>query len=87
MLTESVDRSCLNQAVVASTTLQRKKNMTDKDGRKLVSLPEIKFYLHKVKLLPHVRKVYDQVASELRALVEPMLTAGRSTIAYSNVRE
>lgn len=61
--------------------------MTDKDGRKLVSLPEIKFYLHKVKLLPHVRVVYDRVAAELRAIVEPMLATGKSTIEYSNVRE
>ena len=77
----------MSQAVVSSTTLQRKKNMTDKEGRKLVVLPEIKFYLHKVKLLPHVRKVYDQVANELKAIVAPMLTGGKSTIEYSNVRK
>lgn len=80
-------RLALLQAVVSSTTLQRKKNMTTKEGQKLVSLPEIKFYLHKVKLLPHVRVLYDQVAAELRSIVEPMITTGKSTIEYSSVRE
>ncbi len=72
---------------MSSTTLQRKKNMVDKAGNKLVSLPGIKFYLHKVKLLPHVRKVYDEVANELREIVSPMLKTGQSTIEYSSVRE
>lgn len=62
------------------------KDMTDSKGRLLVKLPEIKFYLHKVKLEPEVRALYDEVSNYLKNIVAGFMKAGTAGSQYSHVR-
>lgn len=61
--------------------------MTDSTGKKLVKLPAISFYLHKVKLSPAARALYDEVAAELKIIVAKYLKAGTTSTHYSHVRK
>jgi SWI/SNF-related matrix-associated actin-dependent regulator of chromatin subfamily A3 len=53
------------RAVVASTTLRRTKDMTDAAGQRIVKLPGIAHYVHKVKLHREAREMYDLVAEKV----------------------
>jgi hypothetical protein len=63
------------------------KDMTDASGRLLVKLPDIKFYLHKVKLFPETRQLYDEIAGQLKDIVAGFIKAGTAGSHYSHVRE
>lgn len=66
----------LLRAVVSSTTLRRTKDMRDPDGKPLVELPAIQFYLHRVQLSERTRTLYDTVEKSLSAVVRKMLEKG-----------
>lgn len=53
------------RAVVASTTLRRTKDMTDSKGQRIVKLPGISYYVHKVKLHKDARELYNLVATKV----------------------
>lgn len=61
--------------------------MTDLSGKRLVSLPEINFYLHRVKLAPEAQILYDEVLGVLQGIIKGMMKKGTATAHYSNVRE
>ena len=61
--------------------------MTDSSGRLLVKLPEITFYLHKVKLDPTTRALYDEIAGQLKDIVEGFVSTGKVGMKYSDLRE
>lgn len=60
--------------------------MTGTNGKRLVSLPEISFYLHRVKLSPEAQSLYDEVLVQLQGIVKGYLNKGTATVQYSNVR-
>ena len=60
--------------------------MTDTSGKRLVSLPEINFYLHRVKLSPEAQGMYDEVLGVLQAMIKGFLKKGTASAQYSNVR-
>ncbi|KAK4701080.1 hypothetical protein P7C70_g5154, partial [Phenoliferia sp. Uapishka_3] len=79
------DGAKLLRAIVSSTTLRRTKDMTDTTGKRLVSLPEISFYLHRVKLQPEAQSLYDEVLGVLQGIVKGFLNKGTASMQYSNV--
>lgn len=72
---------------LTSLPAARTKDMTDASGRLLVKLPDIKFYLHKVKLFPETRQLYDEIAGQLKGIVAGFIKAGTAGAQYSHVRE
>lgn len=60
--------------------------MSDSNGKKLVSLPAVQFYLHKVKLSPDAQVLYDEVSNELTGIVKGIIKSGSSSIDVTHIR-
>lgn len=76
--------SCDSQ--LTSLFLRSTKDMKSASGEPLVKLPELKFYVYKVALNPETRQLYDEIATQLKAIVEGFMKSGTAGKQYSHVR-
>jgi hypothetical protein len=73
----------LLQAVVASTTLRRTKEMRDAAGIPIIELPPLKVYVHKVALDADVRELYDEIERAVQSNVIRQIANGNFSRSYS----
>ncbi|KAM0752884.1 hypothetical protein T439DRAFT_323492 [Meredithblackwellia eburnea MCA 4105] len=81
---DAKDGAKLLRAIVSSTTLRRTKDMVDSNGQKLVTLPTINFYLHRVKLAPDAQALYDEVYAVVRDRVKSFVEKRSISQNYSD---